>query len=112
MNVEDLKDGVKNGVFRGFIDRNIDALELYIPKFLTNSNNEKILTTIQSELRGCDEFMFSVAFITSGGVSVLSEELKTLRDRGIKGKIITSQYQNFTDPKALKRLKELGNIDV
>jgi len=108
MRIEELK----NGIYRGFIDHTVDASEHYSPKLLTNGNNEKILTTIQSELSECDEFMFSVAFITSGGVSVLKEELKNLNKRNVRGRIVASQYQNFTDPKALKELKKLGNIDV
>ncbi|MCL1811269.1 MAG: hypothetical protein FWG41_03505, partial [Methanomassiliicoccaceae archaeon] len=106
MGIEELR----NGIYRGFIDHTIGASEQYSPKLLTNSNNEKILTAIQSELRECDEFMFSVAFITSGGVSVLKEELKDLKEREVKGRIIASQYQNFTDPKALKELQKFGNI--
>jgi len=45
----------------------------YQPEFLTNNrvSNTKILTTIQKELKECDEFWFSVAFITTSGIATL-----------------------------------------
>ncbi|WP_410509238.1 DEAD/DEAH box helicase [Methanosarcina hadiensis] len=64
------------------------------------------------ELTKCDEFMISVAFITSSGVTVLLNTLSDLEQRGVKGRIIASQYQNFTDPTALKRLLRFKNIEL
>lgn len=60
----------------------------------------------------CDEFLISVAFITEGGISLILEELRKLRNKGIKGKIITGDYQCFTQPKALKKLLEFPNIQL
>ena len=56
-----------SGLEFGFIDRERSAEERYIPQFLVNdpSKNEKVITTIKHELSNCDEFMFSVAFITN-----------------------------------------------
>lgn len=73
---------------------------------------EKILTSLVVELTKCDEFMISVAFITSSGVTVLLNTLSDLEQRGVKGRIIASQYQNFTDPTALKRLLRFKNIEL
>lgn len=73
---------------------------------------EKILTSLVVELTKCDEFMISVAFITSSGVTVLLNTLSDLEQRGVKGRIIASQYQNFTDPTALKRLLHFKNIEL
>jgi superfamily II DNA or RNA helicase/HKD family nuclease len=56
--------------------------------------------------------MISVAFITSSGVTVLLNTLSDLEQRGVKGRIIASQYQNFTDPTALKRLLHFKNIEL
>ena len=55
----------------------------------------KVLTSIESELRNCDEFYFSVAFITGSGVVSLINTLKELEEKGVRGKIITSQYSEF-----------------
>lgn len=40
------------------------------------------------------------------------DKFKELEERNIKGKIITSTYLNFTDPKALERIKKFSNIDL
>lgn len=71
-----------------------------------------MLTSILRELEKCDEFLFSVAFVTEGGVVVLLETLQRLQKKGVKGKIVASEYQNFTQPKALERLLEFDNIEL
>jgi HKD family nuclease len=90
------------------------ALEEYKPRLLINDidRGEKVLTSLVVELAKCDEFMVSVAFITSSGVTVLLNTLSDLEQRGVKGRIIASQYQNFTDPIALKRLLHFKNIEL
>lgn len=61
------------GLKRGFVDENIPADAEEIPQFLTNdpSRGEKVITSIREELRSCDSFMFSVAFITYDAISSL-----------------------------------------
>lgn len=105
---------LRSGIEYGFLDSTVIAEEHYKPALLVNDNErgEKVLTTLSSELKTCDEFMFSVAFVTEGGVEVLLMELRDLQRRGIKGRIIASQYQNFTQPKALKRLLAFDNIEL
>ena len=49
-------------------------------------------------------FLYPWAFVTTEGVATLINKLKELESRGINGKIIVSQYLNFTQPEALKRL--------
>ena len=90
------------------------ALEEYKPRLLINDidRGEKVLTSVVAELTKCDEFMISVAFITSSGVTVLLNTLSDLEQRGVNGRIIASQYQNFTDPTALKRLLLFKNIEL
>lgn len=105
---------IYNSLKSGFIDKNINANIEYMPKLLVNKaeQGEKVLTEIIKELNNCDCFMFCVAFLTMSGYQVLLKTLIELEERGIKGTIIVSQYQNFTEPKALRRLKELTNIDL
>jgi Spx/MgsR family transcriptional regulator len=103
------------GLQTGFIDCNLTSLERYHPKLLVNDYKRgmKVLTNIINELRQCEEFYFSVAFITNSGVASLISVLEELEEKGnIKGKIITSQYQNFTEPIALKRLLSFKNIEL
>lgn len=102
------------GLERGFIDSSVTASEEFKPQLITNNplRKEKVITTLKQELERCDEFMFSVAFINSGGVNALAQEFRDLNRKGIKGRIIASQYQNFTEPKALKDLRKNNNIDL
>lgn len=105
---------IANGASYAFIDKDCIVSEQYKPRLLVNDyqQGEKVLSSIIAELSKCDEFYFSVAFVTNSGVSVLSDILKELEQKGIKGKIVASQYQNFTDPKALQRLLALQNVDL
>lgn len=108
-----IKD-IQNSIYTGHIDGSFPSIETYQPKLLINSKEHetKVLASILSELKGCDEFFFSVAFVTNSGVATLIRILKELEEKGIRGKIIVSQYQNFTEPRALKRLIRLKNLDV
>jgi len=82
------------------------------PKLITNSNGQTFLYELQQAFSTCEEFYFSVAFINYSGLQLLLDNLKELRDRGVRGKIMTSTYLNFTEPKALKKIKAFNNIDL
>ncbi|MCR5624927.1 MAG: DEAD/DEAH box helicase family protein, partial [Lachnospiraceae bacterium] len=86
----------------------------YTPEFVLNnvSEGKKVLTSIKHELRRCDKFQISVAFITEGGVSVLKALLKELENKNIPGEIITTNYLTFSQPRALKELNDLRNITL
>lgn len=102
------------GLERGYIDRTVAASEVYRPQLITNNpdKKEKVITSLKQEMETCDEFMFSVAFINSGGVNALAQEFRNLDRKGVKGRLIASQYQNFTEPNALRALLKNINIDV
>lgn len=70
-------------------------------KFLTNYTDTTFLATIQSNLRTCKGFCFSVSFIKKAGLILLANDIKSALERGVKGKFITSTYQNFTDVESL-----------
>lgn len=105
---------LQTGIEYGFFNSNVAVDENYRPSLLVNDETKgsKVLTSILRELERCDEFLFSVAFVTEGGVVVLLEALKELQKKGVQGKIVASQYQNFTQPKALRRLLEFSNIEL
>lgn len=93
------------------IDENIESGENYQHRLLCNKD-EKIIIDLRKELESCDEFIISVAFITEGGLSLILEQLRILEEKGVKGKILTGDYLNFTQPKALKRLLKYKNIEL
>ena len=70
--------------------------------FLTNYTEISFLDKIKDSLRKCESFSFSVSFIKKAGLALLEREIKEALDRGVKGRIITSTYQNFTDINSLR----------
>lgn len=93
------------------INLNIESSQNFQHKLLCNKE-EKIVINLRKELENCDEFIISVAFITEGGLSLILEQLKELENRNVKGKILTGDYLNFTEPKALKRLLKYKNVEL
>lgn len=78
-------------------------------RFLTNYTDTTFLATIQANLRMCKEFCFSVSFIKKAGLVLLANDIKTALERGAKGKLITSTYQNFTDIESLNFFLKLAS---
>ena len=76
-------------------------------KFLTNYTDTTFLATIQSNLRECVSFCFSVSFIKKAGLLLLANDITAAVERGAEGKLITSTYQNFTDVESLNFLLRL-----
>jgi superfamily II DNA or RNA helicase/HKD family nuclease len=103
-----------NSLQTGFIDKSFKSNQSYRPQLLVNDKKtgKKVLSTIQQELENCEEFWFSVAFVTSSGFATLANTFKELEDKNIPGKILVSQYLNFTQPEALRKLKQLKNVDL
>ncbi len=110
----DIRQALTNSIHTGFIDQLFDSDKSYRPELLTNDKKQgtKVLSTILRELETCEEFWFSVAFVTTGGIATIINTLIELEKRNIKGKILASQYLNFTQPEALKRLKQFTNIEL
>lgn len=79
---------------------------------LINNNSKLMLETIKRCLLECEEFLFVVSFIRFSGVQILVDVLKKLEERGIKGKILTSNYMNVTEKKALEKILEFKNIEL
>lgn len=105
---------INNGLQTAFLDSNTDSNLAYRPQFIINDHKRgiKVLTHIENQLMHCDEFSISVAFISRSGFVELSETLKELERRGIKGRILTTDYLHFSDPYALDRLAELKNVEL
>lgn len=110
--MDKLKQEILTGAERAFTDSSVLSQPFYTPQFMSNSGQEKVITLLDEELRGCDEFLMSVAFITPGGLTPLKMTLKELEKKGVKGRIITTDYLSFTDPKALDDLQKLKNIQL
>ena len=106
------RDEILNGAMTAFINQHASSSADFKPKLLYNNQNSKVINSIRDELRDCDEFIISSAFITMGGITPLLEEFRYLENNNIKGKILTTDYLNFTEPKALRKLNSFKNIEV
>ena len=102
------------GFETAYIDGNVASNTSYKPQFVSNNYKEvkKVLASIEDELLACDRFQISVAFITLGGIEPLLQTLKELEKRNIPGEILTTNYLNFSEPKALEKLNKLRNITL
>ncbi|EOD3823336.1 DEAD/DEAH box helicase [Staphylococcus aureus] len=107
-----LLNDFNQSLHKGFIDKDISHKGNYTPKLLVNNKNEKVLSTIIDELQKCETFYFSVAFITESGLASLKAQLLDLSNKGVKGKILTSNYLGFNSPKMYGELLKLKNVEV
>ncbi|AXI00615.1 DUF3427 domain-containing protein [Sporosarcina sp. PTS2304] len=99
---------------KGFVDKTGTVSGRFQPELLVNSTveNKSVLSSIQDELRHCEHFLFSVAFITESGLATLKSLFYDLHLRGVKGRIITSTYLYFNQPKVFRELLKIPNIEV
>jgi len=108
------REELRMGFETAFIDGTVVSNTYYRPQFVSNNYKEgkKVLSTIKSELLNCDKFQISVAFITEEGLKNLLMILKELERKNIHGEILTTNYLNFSEPKALDKLHGLSNITL
>lgn len=105
---------LQEGLTTAYIDGTAAVNLAYKPAFGSNNPKEgkKVISVIEDELMKCDQFQISVAFITMDGITPLLQTLKELEKRKIPGQILTTNYLNFSEPRALKKLQELSNVTL
>lgn len=98
----------------GFISHNQGFHNHLAPSLLVNNHlqGKKILSSLSEELETCEAFDFSVAFINDTGLASIMQKLEYLADHNIKGRILTTNYLNFTTPGSLSKLLEFPNIEL
>lgn len=111
---EELIKNIKQGLEVAYINGTLASDFEYRPGFVSNNPEEgkKVISSIEEELLKCEKFQISVAFITMGGITPLLQTLKELENKGISGEILTTNYLDFSEPKALVKLNELSNITL
>ncbi|MBE6015869.1 MAG: DUF3427 domain-containing protein [Lachnospiraceae bacterium] len=107
-------DELRRGFETAYIDGSVVSDESIRPQFVSNNykQGKKVFASIESELLACEEFKISVAFITLSGIEPLLQTLKELEKKNVKGQILTTNYLNFSQPKALEKLNSLSNITL
>ncbi|EAS42983.1 DEAD/DEAH box helicase [Photobacterium profundum] len=77
-----------------------------------NNEHDNFFNELRGSFHGCKRFYINVAFVSYSGLQILLDILKEAGDKGGVGKVITSTYLNFTDPKALDKLLTFKNIEL
>lgn len=113
-----ISQNINNQVFEKNILDNISSKGIIDDKYfinnklILNSQMGNLLLELKKCLSECKSFYFSVAFINFSGLQLLLDSFKKLEEKNVEGKIITSTYLNFTEPKALDRIKRFKNINL
>ena len=84
----------------------------FLNTLIINNQTTNFYNHITKLLLESKSFIFNVAFINFSGIQLLLDVLSKLENKNIKGKILTSTYLNFTQVKALEKLKEFSNIEL
>jgi len=77
-----------------------------------NKESDKFYDELRRSFHECNCFYINVAFVSFCGLQILLDILKEADDKGVKGKVVTSTYLNFTDPKALVKLRTFRHIEL
>ncbi len=105
---------MRNGLEAAYINSSVVADSALKPAFLSNIPEEgkKVISEVEDLLLSSESYFLCVAFITLDGITPLLETLKELDEKGIKGRILTTNYLSFSDPKALDKLNSLSSVEV
>lgn len=106
-------DVLEQSLRKAFMNKEIEGSH-YDPKLIINRPKEKefLLNVLQEEIDSCEDFFFSVAFITQDGLNALKSHLSDLADRGISGRLLTSTYLGFNHPDMFESLLAIPNLEV
>lgn len=112
--MENILRKVADANYTGFIDTSYDSEESLRPKLLYNDihRGNTVLASLEQELRNCDSFWFSVAFVTKSGLIVLKDLFQELEQKQVRGRILTTDYLYFNEPGALRELLKFSNLEV
>lgn len=105
---------LESSIHKGFIDKEYESRGNFKPELLINNaqKDKNVLNSLLEELASCESFIFSVAFITESGLATLKSLLLDLKSKGVNGRILTSTYLYFNQPKIFRELMKLTNVDV
>ncbi len=96
----------------GYVAAEAVAPRRYNPRLVLNGDGATVEHAILEELRRCDAFTFSVAFVSPSAIAQLKQHLYDFDGRG---RIITSDFLAFNQPQAfaeLLKLRQHADIDV
>lgn len=105
-------DAFSNSVLSAMVDDHFPAQTEFTPQLVLNSEDEQVKTHIEQELRTCSGFTFAVAFISNAVLTDLKVQFADLATKNIHGRILTSTYLGFNQPKVFQELLKIPNLEV
>lgn len=105
-------DQFRRDIDFGYVASAAIAPRRYNPRLVLNSDGSTVEHALLEELRRCEAFTFSVAFISTSAIAQLKQHLYDFAGRG---RIITSDFLAFNQPEAfaeLFKLRRHAGIDV
>lgn len=112
MELTDIQREIERSLTSGFVDRNQLGTQSMMPQFIHNAPGDKMMDHLREELGHCSSFTFAIAFVTESALTPLKVKLADLATKGVRGRILTSNYLNFNAPKVFRELEKLDNVDV
>ena len=112
--MENIAFEISKAAEAAFIDKEQKHSIHLRPSLIDNSikRQNDILSYIKRGLRTSKEFLISVSFIRMSGLEMLLQTFKDIEKTGTHGKIITTDYLNYTEPKALRKLLSYDFIET
>lgn len=105
----DLSTRLLNDLQFGHLDNALVSEKLFNPKLVYNADQNTMFKAIVEELRRSRTFTFSVAFVSPDAIASLKQPLFDFEG---KGRIITSTYLGFNNPKAFRELANLRDLGI
>jgi superfamily II DNA or RNA helicase/HKD family nuclease len=100
-------DGFSRDIQFGYVGSPSEGPGDYSPRLVLNQEGRTVEHALVEELGRGGDFTFSVAFISAGAIAQLKQHL--LEHRG-SGRIVTSDFLGFNDPRAFAELLNLKNL--
>jgi len=93
----------------GYLGKDTSAPQRHNPRMVLNHEGTTVLHSLLEELKTCDTFTFSVAFVTPGAIALMIKELVEFEGTG---RVITSDYLGFNSPEAFAELMKLRRFGI
>ena len=97
---------LEQGLTQAFVCGTTASNLAYKPEFVSNdyTQGKKVISSMETELRQCDEFFISVAFITLGGITPLLEVLKELEEKKYSRKNFNDGLFDFQRSYSIRKI--------
>ncbi len=112
--MDDLARNLSQAAAAAFINRTTEHSESLRPSIIDNSTERQndVLSYVKKGLLASKEFLISVSFIRMSGLEMLLQVLHDISQKDVRGRIITTDYLDYTEPKALSKLLEFDFIET